>query len=241
MFDAGQSSLIAGWAGLSAGRWVLQRLLRVFAIGWLLATPVVAQRGGGSHGGMGGGFHGGMGGGFRGGMGGGFHGGMGGGFRGGMGGGFHGGGFAGPGRGYPGFRGGFYRRGFNGSRFYWGYYPWGYWPYYYGGWGYPSYGYYNYPSSVYSYPYYDYGYAYGGSSQDQPAWPQTSQTTIYLIKLKEQDNVCVAQAYWYTNQTLHFVTLEGEHKQVPVTSIDRALTLQLNNERHVEFQLPPSR
>ena len=210
----------------------MQRLLRLFTIGWLLATPVVAQRGGGFHGGMGGGFHGGMGGGF--------HGGMGGGYRGGMGGGFHGGGFVGGGHGYPGFRGGFYHRGFYGygSRFYGGYYPGGYWPYYYGGgWGYPYY----YPDSAYSYPYYDYGYTYGGSSPDQVPSPPANQTTVYLIKLKEQDNVCVAQAYWYTDHTLNFVTLQGEHKQVPVSSIDRALTLQLNYERHVEFQLPPSR
>lgn len=216
----------------------MQRLLQVFAIGWFLAIPVVAQRGGGSHGGMGGAFHGGMGG-FHGGMGGGFHGGMSGGFHGG---GFHGGGAVGVGpRGYGGFRGGFYHRGFYGSRFYGGYYPWGYWPYYNGGWTYPYYSYNYYPYSVYSYPYYDYGYAYGGASRDPDVSAQEGQTTIYLIKLKEQDNVCLARAYWYTDETLHFVTLEGAQKQVPVSSIDRAVTLQLNNERHVDFQLPPSR
>jgi hypothetical protein len=34
------------------------------------------------------------------------------------------------------------------------------------------------------------------------------------------------------------VTLQREEKQVPLSSIDRALTLQLNRERSVAFQLP---
>ena len=203
----------------------MPRFLKLFAVGALLVLPAVAQRGGGFHGGMGGGFHGGMGGGFHGGMGGGFHGGLGGGFHGGVG-----------QHSYGGFHNGFY----HGPRAYWGFYPWGYWPSYYAGWGYPYYnGYYYYPYSAYSYPYYDYGY--GGSNQDQALWPPASQKTIYLIKLKGQDNVCMAQAYWYTEQTLHFITLEGENKQVPTSSIDRALTLQLNAERHVDFQLPATR
>ena len=38
--------------------------------------------------------------------------------------------------------------------------------------------------------------------------------------------------------TLHYVTREGEHKQAPFDSIDRAFSEQLNRDRHVAFQMP---
>jgi hypothetical protein len=34
------------------------------------------------------------------------------------------------------------------------------------------------------------------------------------------------------------VTLQHEEKQVPLDSVDRGLSLQLNRERRVAFQLP---
>jgi hypothetical protein len=207
----------------------------------VLVTPAVAQRGGGFHGGMGG-FHGGMGG-FHGGMGGGFHGGMGG-FHGGMGGGFRGGGYGG-----AGFRGGFVHPGFRGYR---GYYPgnrfvfgfgYPYWPYYGAGWSYPYYGYpYYYPYSVYSYPdtysypNYDSGYAYAAPSPT--SCPQANGKPLYLIKLTYANNVWVAQDYWYTADTLNFVTEHGEQNKTPAGSIDRAATFQLNHDCGVNFQLP---
>jgi hypothetical protein len=184
----------------------------------------VAQRGGSFHGGMGGGgFHGGMGG---------FHGG-----------GFHGG-FVGPGfhsgfvnGGFRGFRGGF----FPGNRFVFGFGFPGYWPYYGAAWGYPYYPYPYYPYAAYPYPYaysypYDYGYAYSGP--DQTACPQANGIPLYQIKLTYQNNVWLAQDYWYTEGTLNFITLQREQKKTPVSSIDRALTLQLNRDCGVNFQLP---
>jgi hypothetical protein len=222
----------------------MRRFAQFLLVGCFLVMPAVAQRGGGGfHGGMGGGFHGGMGGGFRGGMGGGFRGGMGGGFRGGMGG-FHGGGFG------PGFRGGFntFRGGFRGgyfpgNRFVFGFgFPY-YWPSYGAGWGYPYYGYPYYPYSAYSYPYAnsypsdDYGYAYSGPEQTSSC-PQANGKPLYLIKLTYQNNAWVAQDYWYTAGTLNFITLQGEQNKTPISSIDRALTYQLNRECGVVFQLP---
>jgi len=47
-----------------------------------------------------------------------------------------------------------------------------------------------------------------------------------------------AASYWVDGQTLHYVTLQHEEKLAPLGSIDRALTLQLNRERSVTFQLP---
>jgi len=213
----------------------MRRLALFLLISCLLVIPALAQRGGGGfHGGMGGGFHGGMGGGFRGGMGGGFRGGMGG----------YGGRFVGPGfrGGFNGFRSGF--RGFYpGNRFVFGFgFP--YWPYYGAGWGYPYpyYGYPYYPYSAYSYPYAysypsdDYGYAYSGP--DQTSCPQANGKPLYLIKLTYQNNAWVAQDYWYTEGTLNFITLQGEQNKTPISSIDRALTLQLNRDCGVIFQLP---
>ena len=232
----------------------MRKVAQFLLIGSFLALTAVAQRGGG-HGG-GGGFHGGMGGGFRGG---GF---VGSGFRGGFGG-FHGG-FNGFHGGFRGFRGGFVPR--NRFIFGFGYYPWSYAPYYSAGWGYPSYDYgypyYNYPYSGYSYPssYSDYGSSASSPVviyQSQPPitvyeapappevreYPETSSPQrngkpIYLIAFKGQSNIRAAQAYWVTENTLHFVTLQGEQRQAPVNSIDRALTFRLNRDRHVDFRLP---
>src|SRR5215831_71223 len=209
---------------------MMRRFAQFFLVACVLLMPAVAQRGGGGfHGGMGG-FHGGIGG-FHGGMGG-FHGGMGG-FQGG---GFHGG-FVG-----PGFRGGF--RGFHGgfrpgNRFGFGFGFPGYWPYY-GGWGYPYSGYsYYYPYPVYSYPYaYSYpnveGYASRGSVQT--SCPHVNGRALYQIKLTYQNDVWLAQQYWYTPGTLNFITLQGEEKKTPIDSIDQGLTSELNRDCGVNFQ-----
>src|SRR5215467_750988 len=197
----------------------------------LLVIPAVAQRGGGGHGG-GGGFHGGMGGGFRGGgmMGGGFRGGGGMVRGGGWNGGWRGGGWNG---GWWGNRGG---AAFIGG---WGWPGWGWgggWPGW--GWGYPySYGggYYggSYPYSAY--PNYDTGYVTGGG---QPAsCPQANGAPLYQIKLTYQNNIYLAQKYWYTPGTLNFITAQGEEKKTPINTID-PVTFQLNQSCGLNFAVP---
>lgn len=218
-----------------------------------------SRGGGGFHGG-GGGFHGGSGG-FRGGgfRGGGF---AGSGFRGHGGfGGFGRGGFRG---GFRGFNRGFY--GYNRFYFGLGYYPYSAWPYYsywpYYNSGFADYGY-GYPA-----PSYDYGYSSAppviinqyDSNQYDPApppvyqppppprpevreYPESSpsrpyEKPIYLIALKHQENIRAAEAYWVEGSTLHYVTLQHEHRQAPLDSVDRSLTYRLNRERHVDFRLP---
>jgi hypothetical protein len=218
--------------------------------------------GGGFRGGGGGGFRGGGsfgGGGFRGGGYGGFRGGGYGGFRGGSLGFSHGG----YGRGF----GGGYGRGFGYGRYGYGRFGYGfglglglgYW----GGWGYPYYGYYGYPYYGYSYPSYDYSYAYPAydpapavveqnyynsappvvqqyqpsTQQYSPAPQQQQGETIFLVAFKDHRIIAV-KAYWAEGATLHYVTREGEHKQAPFDSIDRAFSEQLNRDRHVPFQLP---
>ena len=88
------------------------------------------------------------------------------------------------------------------------------------------------PAAVYEAP------ARQETSEDpETSSPQGNETPIYLIALKGQNNIRAAQAYWVTDNTLHFVTLQGEVRQVPISSIDRALTLRLNRDRHVDFRL----
>jgi hypothetical protein len=228
----------------------------VFAVG-----VASAQRGGGARGG-GGGFRGGaVGGGFRGGagIGGGFRGGFGGyggygGFRGGYG--YYGRGFYGGwgwGWGWP-----YWGLGFD----------LGYWPYYYPGYYpsyYPAYPYYSDPGYGYGYGggyasyqpspnvtvvYPNQGYAYpntavlrqydeyGQEVQSAPATGRAySGSPIYLIAFNDKV-IRAAAAYWVDGSTLHYVTLEHEERQAPLNTVDRSLSLQLNSERRIPFQLP---
>jgi len=219
---------------------------------------MAAQRGGGGRGG--GGFHGGMGGGFHSGMGGGFRGGMGG-FRGGWGGGFRGG----WGR-FNRFHGRFvglryYPWGGWGYPYggYWGG-GWGY-PYAsYSDYSYPYYGGYSYPTVSSDYngytspsPVVIYQSQPAAASQPviivesapQQAVPQETtgydeprnEKPIYLFAFKGQSSIRAAEAYWITGNTLHYVTLQHEQKQVPLDTVDRALTLQLNRQRGVDIRL----
>ncbi len=218
--------------------------------------------GGGMRGGMGGGgFRGG------GGFGGGFRGGNNGfgGFRGGVGG-F--GGFRGGVVGVRGFRGyGGYGGYYSGYWPYYGYPAWGfgfggYWPGYsygdywdypyassYPGYSYPAY--YSTPSVSVVYPpqqtasapvyveranpvmheYDQYGQEIG------PGASGVASSPIYLIAFKD-GVIRAAASYWVDGSTLHYVTLQHEEKQVAMDTIDRDLSLQLNRERRVPFQLP---
>ncbi len=79
---------------------------------------------------------------------------------------------------------------------------------------------------------------------DGREYPETSlsqkyETPIHLIAFKNQENIHAAQAYWAEGDTLHYITLQHEHKQAPLDSVDRAFTYRLNRERHVDFRLPP--
>ena len=215
------------------------------------------MRGGGGMRGGGAGLRGGgFGGGFRGGVGAGFRGGFGGGFRNGFGafrGGFNGG-----------FGRGFYGRGFYGRGFYPGFYGgYGFWPYF--GFGYADYWPYAYApyGAGYGYAPYDYGYATYQPSPNvtviypeqaatvsaQPARPVTRDydqygqevrpagSPLYLIAFKDH-TIRAAISYQVEGSTLHYVTMEHEDKQAPLETVDRALSLQLNRERRVPFQLP---
>jgi hypothetical protein len=78
---------------------------------------------------------------------------------------------------------------------------------------------------------------YGQETQPAPSPGSTSSPPVYLIATRDQ-LIRAASAYWVDGATLHYVTLQHEEKQVPLDSVDRALSMQLNRERRVPFQLP---
>jgi len=225
-------------------------LLRIALCGCLVALTATAQRGGGGHDG-GGGFHGGGGGGFHGGGAvGGLHGGGSLGYSGGLRYGFR----SGFGYGYGGYYGGLY-----GYSFWPGWnYGYSYWPGYYD-YTYAPYGYYPYsydPSPnttvIYPAPAQDPpGAAYAerpdpvagqydqyGQEIKPSAEPSTGGASpIYLLAFTDHV-IRAAEAYWVDGKTLNYITLDYQQKQAPLDTVDRALSLQLNRERHVPFSLP---
>ncbi len=163
-------------------------------------------------------------------------------------------------------RNGAFRRnfGFRGVR---GYYGYG-WPYYYtgfyGGYCDPYYsdcGYANpYYSGSASYPD-SYGYADSAYAPPAPAPPVIVEQTppaltvheyiapaqapqaeqygepLYLLAMRD-GTIRAVLSYSANGASLHYVTLDHEQKQVPLSSLDRALSERLNRERHVPFKLP---
>jgi hypothetical protein len=205
----------------------------------LLAIPLFAQRGG--HGG---------GGGARGGGGGGFHGAASGGFRGSSagfrGGGFRGGGSRGGFRGVGGYRG---FRGYYGGSYYPGYYGY-YNPFLWDtGWGYGDDG-----SGYAADQYNDYG-GYGSYGAPNPSpqvmiisnqapppvyvqsppavWEAGATTqakkyedTLFLLAMND-GTIRAVLAYWVDGTTVHYVTMDHEQKQTPLSSLDHGLTFRL--------------
>ncbi len=88
------------------------------------------------------------------------------------------------------------------------------------------------------------------SGQDQIC-PQSNGKALYRIaiapdgrdrkgksQLTYQNNLSVAHNYWYTEGKLNFVTMQDEQISTSISSVDRALTLQLNRECGVNFEFP---
>jgi hypothetical protein len=161
-----------------------------------------------------------------------------------------------------GFRGGYGIRGRYGYR---GFYGYG-WPYYYGGF-YGDYGgycdpYYSDCGYVGGYDNGDPSYAYGDAGyyaapppapqvvqqppapvvREYPPAPHATQAQkyedpLYLLAMRD-GTIRAVLAYWADGPSVHYVTLDHEQKQAPLSSIDRALSERLNRERNVAFRLP---
>ena len=60
---------------------------------------------------------------------------------------------------------------------------------------------------------------------------------LYLFALKN-NNILAAFTYWTEKGDLHYVNLDHQMKQIPLSSIDRELTDRLNRERNLNVRLP---
>jgi hypothetical protein len=64
--------------------------------------------------------------------------------------------------------------------------------------------------------------------------------TVYLIAFKDH-SIVQALGYWMEGSTLHYVSMEHTLNQASMDLIDRELSQRLNDERGVQFRLPPAR
>jgi hypothetical protein len=64
-----------------------------------------------------------------------------------------------------------------------------------------------------------------------------TSSPIYLIALKNH-NIVAASSYTVNGPNLQYVTIDHAEKQVALSEIDPDLSMRLNRERHVAFQLP---
>lgn len=71
-----------------------------------------------------------------------------------------------------------------------------------------------------------------GLNDDEP--------TIFLIALTDH-TVVAAIAYWVDGDTLHWVSREAKQNHMSLSLVDRDFSKQLNDQRHVEFKLPPAK
>jgi hypothetical protein len=83
-----------------------------------------------------------------------------------------------------------------------------------------------------SHPYADAAAQRAAGSGDQP--------TIYLIALRDH-TIVQALGYWMEGSTLHYVSAEHTLNQLSIDLVDRDLSQRLNDERGLEFHLPPAR
>ncbi len=60
--------------------------------------------------------------------------------------------------------------------------------------------------------------------------------TIYLIAMKDH-TIMPALWYWVEGDTLSYITSQGNKNSVSMTLVDKDFSKQLNDERHVEFNL----
>jgi hypothetical protein len=65
----------------------------------------------------------------------------------------------------------------------------------------------------------------------------SSGPTIYLIAFRNH-SIRPALAYWTKGDSLYYLSLDHRQRTVPLSTVDRDFSLQLNHERHVPFRLP---
>jgi hypothetical protein len=81
---------------------------------------------------------------------------------------------------------------------------------------------------------------YGPPESYAPAAPAAAQESgpiLYLIAFRDK-NIRAAMTYWVEDGTLHYLDTDHTEQHAPLTSVDRDLSVQLNHERRVPFNIP---
>lgn len=81
-----------------------------------------------------------------------------------------------------------------------------------------------------------------GSQPDgagQQAGQPGQSPVIFLIAMKDH-TIYPAIAYWVEEDTLNYITEQGVRNRVSLDLVDRNFSTQLNNERNIDFGLPPA-
>ena len=66
---------------------------------------------------------------------------------------------------------------------------------------------------------------------------QKNEDPLFLLAMKD-GTIRAVVAYWVEGATVHYVTMDHEQKQTPLSSLDHGLSERLNRERNVTFRLP---
>jgi hypothetical protein len=74
-------------------------------------------------------------------------------------------------------------------------------------------------------------------SSNAPAANGPAKKPDYWLIAFPNGSIVLAVTYWTDGEFLHYVTRNKEPKQVPLTAIDRDLTVQLNGERGLDFRI----
>jgi len=73
----------------------------------------------------------------------------------------------------------------------------------------------------------------------EPAFTRAESRPAYYLIAMKSGVIRAALSYWVEGSTLHYVDRGQQHRQTPLSSVDRGFSVQLNKERDVEFPLPP--
>ena len=66
------------------------------------------------------------------------------------------------------------------------------------------------------------------------------QPTVFLIALKDH-TVVAAIAYWVQDDGLNWISRDAKTNMMSLSLVDRTFSKQLNDERKVQFRLPPEK
>jgi hypothetical protein len=75
-------------------------------------------------------------------------------------------------------------------------------------------------------------------SADRTCAPVVQEDPVHFFIALKNHTVAVGVAYWIVDGTLHYLTLEGDHNQVSLDLIDRAVSAKLNEKGRVPLILP---